>query len=837
MNISSPQIILSFSRSEINKLFGGLPRNPTPKPTTFQSSEQNNVNINYNDVIELEESVIVGDPNYISVDEIDLADQNSSELFVLKNNSNLLSFTHKHSTESGYVITLEVVDPSNDFEKRFVSTSPIEDLIDSSLFRDNQKFGNPFAEDIENLINSNSRPTLQQKVSKARAKEFNNRFQEATQNPKVLYLAYGIGTNTNLWSGPHIVSLIGANITFVEGLKVLTLEFIPSPNAFDIINERKGVFNSDGLKNFNFLGLTIGVEAQSKTLAWDSSENKFKYQPSFGSLGARSGDTGETNIDGLNIHRILCDIVKDLVYKVTGNPNIIVLLPDINKICKANIEERIFNPDTLGIVPNPNTNSAVEQKERAEVAIQASNTIRASAVRRLRELAAAFDLICYETVDQNAKESTQKTDNPTVQYYREVLEFEDFKERQEDYIENLKISFGKIIKQKNFLPNPKEALLDIINKISQYSSNFGMEFRFIYETNVELIEFWVNQNNDLWTFGDSQLTLDKTKPFIILGDYGLIKNFLYGNIENLDSTPNTNEQSSISPQILNPLDKYIGTTAYTESVNNLVTPKIDISLGDFGDIYQIPEAFKLEQTDVDKFKNYNIPVFRLNTENSNVLELNIKKNNIYFSILQTVASKELSRIAGNTLRGALPDKYRKLDFADEEAVIQYIRSRLVSQGVYEGQMPIINKVIRESLSINATSDQKAEEYASILANKYKTIIDNPTLKFYLDQTLAKNPLTIYYDLLTECYKRGLFEIDITVLPSFYLSNTYTLGKVVLLLVNDTKIINSKREKHFNFGNFISGLYIIQGYSHEIDSSNCVSRLKLIRLPLAGLNQQ
>jgi len=249
---------------------------------------------------------------------------------------------------------LVLIDPTNDFETRFFTDNVVRNVAGWS----HQRVDNPHSSALAKKMNEDTIHSL----SKIKENKFYSQLAQEYQDHygnKEIFIAYGIGNNLDLWSGPHRVRLTGADIS-VKGAKKITLDFTPDENTIQIGN-RRGAYNEK--VNINLAGLVMRYSGESRPINFIGSGDRYMYNPlnwlDMTNAYARNvGAARAENVEALagtnlhntvemlkdfDIHSLVVDTLRSYIQKATGNPNVIVLLPNINIICRQFLESASKN--------------------------------------------------------------------------------------------------------------------------------------------------------------------------------------------------------------------------------------------------------------------------------------------------------------------------------------------------------------------------------------------------------------------------------------------------------------------------------------------------------------
>ena len=146
-----------------------------------------------------------------------LKDNKDTWLFQNLGNPNFISLNHTIGTDKNVSMTLEFLDPKNEFEERFMQTS-FPQKIDSFFNLDGAN--ESLAEIGKIETDSENYKTLKSEASKKLIKEFSEGIVEASQSfqsqerkfgQNRFVVAYGVGQDLRTWAGPFVGLLIGAD--------------------------------------------------------------------------------------------------------------------------------------------------------------------------------------------------------------------------------------------------------------------------------------------------------------------------------------------------------------------------------------------------------------------------------------------------------------------------------------------------------------------------------------------------------------------------------------------------------------------------------------------------
>jgi hypothetical protein len=784
--------------------------------------------------------------------------EEDSDLVLFNNvsNPNFISLTHNFKGEKTE-IKLEFIDPNSEFEKRLI-TGNISELL-SSVFK--------------NEAPGSYHPTETAEVEKAKqgTEEYSN-FYNAYMKAMIekagetrLYIAYGVGENTDYWAGPLICTLQSINIT-IKGNRKFTMTLVPIEHGLGPDN-RTGLFtnqahlNLEGLSYiikgksavFDFANLLQGTVDDS--LFWIDDQRPRVYQSELYDLGAvpdgvdkglaketeqqrsaqflaRSQTAAAKLTQDLDFHLIITDVIRDYIRKVTRNPNVIVLLPDLNVILADFIQETANN--NAQVFQDPTTGPLVLTPEEQELfSIYASvvdneDSYRLNRIPWLffyavaRSVLESFD-INFEAINRS---TWNRTALPPPEFaVEEDKQFNNYQERTEKYVLD-QLFFASLITSDRKIPNHKETLQKLIDNI--WKSSKGRDYgKFVlsnfFESDLNLLTYWEEINSP--AFGGAR-DFTSNKSAVIFGDRELIKQYLYGVLDD-DVTLGIP---------LHPLDAACFHKSYRKEVRDITRKGIQ-EIGPFGDPTYLPDDFMHVENELvvnpqlkKDLRERNIPVFRYNTSNPNVSEIKFKFSPEYFAEMSVAIQKQIERRAANNFGGIINSRYSQLNLSEPNDVIAYITSRHLQLGKEpQVQDTIIEELKTRFEGVADDANIDPEEHAKAYYALYRELLNDPDKPIIqVAQLVDADPVRVVADMAEQLYRNAL-QMEITTLPAYYLSNYSKLGTPVLLLAQDGAVMQTKTNRSTILDSFFSGLYTLVGWSHKITSTGAISQLNLIKM--------
>ena len=813
-------------------------------------------------------------------------------LFNNVSNPNFVSFEHELNNGGGFKMTLSFIDPKGEFERRFLTDNPAR------------------------LISSITNPDIE--TTKAAIKDPNRQLRESLQQftePQIktikdsltkdlgtrdFFVAYGVGDNLSLWSGPHRAILANADIS-VEGARKITITLVPTLSPLDISN-RRGAFNEE--VNLNFYGLKVRFSGDGRAIDLDSPTryDPIKYLEEYKQKEDVSRFRGETRealtnlgfdevvkqVEKYDFHCMVVDAIRNYVQKATNSKNVIVLLPNLNVVCRQAILDAALNYNTATTPPPEDDRiDAGSFFRRARGAPEpqdltyyygAEAVARGDELNFVREVLESFGMQLYEITERGTRQPSP-LGGGGVAYYQDVERATHPDDRFIEYASNT-VYYPSINAVENNIPDHVQVLSKVfnaINKLSRSSQKISIRDLGMTETQTDLLKIWGDEGiKESWTFGGyDHFSEDSTA--IIVGDDALIKQYLYAkvNVQNKEEVvqklksfskkakirqglvdANTDakiaahrigldneirneiEDSNtaiLSQMPLHPLDRAVLTDSkYNRRVKEATAIIPESSIGPFGDISYYPDTFSLQDEEFDslvekEIKKAAIPVFRYNTQNPNVLNLNFKFGGMYLGGLKLGYQKKAERLASRVAEGVFETELADFPVRGIGSAVAYLQGKGFSNNMGDEEQKALiellaNKIspdLVESLGVN-NEQEAALHFAALLLSQQE---NNLRGVIELDQYLSDTPINIFSDMVNDLYRKANM-MSITTLPMFHVSNNSHLNSRCVVLAQDQNISQSIKPDRTLMNRFFSGLYKFVGFKHTISTSDVVSEFVL-----------
>ena len=499
-------------------------------------------------------------------------DAKDAMLFSNVGNPNFEAFEHSLGAgTNSQKMTLTIIDPKQEFEKRFLSDNILRDAVGyfPPLHREQGDIGPRAAPAPLNL-------------TPFEIGEWKTYLKRLYAN-KFFYFAYGVGLNVDQWAGPHVMKLINADVTIQEARRI-TLEFAPIERSIRG-QDRRGPYGE--LVDIHMGGLLNTVLGRSGEIDFkEYTDGGTVYERKVGSeeghrIPAGEGEAGDTDIvdrldeekellsvaltklgkqrvagfvETADMHLILTDLIRDYIQKATGNMNVIVLLPNINYIARDFIDDAYKNFETPSTTPAPAPPLPVpftgthgpEPEPQPEPPDLTFGQFYKTFHFMLNEFGIQLarvksrEIIPVPEGGMTSDSSEEETTLPSPVTYPWDPAGATPETTSGDFMENWIYRAQRTQSATGRLPNHSAAIFGFTDKLKKIvESVFKINVFYAAETNLDIIQFWSEQKDKARTLyggigleylfgGNGEFNL--SNPVIIFGDKALIANFLYGRI-------------------------------------------------------------------------------------------------------------------------------------------------------------------------------------------------------------------------------------------------------------------------------------------------------------------
>ena len=859
-------------------------------------------------------------------------------LFNSESNPNFISFEHDNGMSPGMKMKLVFIDPKGEFENRYLSDSMLDNMAG---------YGYAPEEKQPSILTSRKNKQMKEGLSEY-PKEYIDDFRKqytAVHGTKEIYVAYGTGDNLDLWSGPHRTVLQAADIS-VKGARKITLTL--TPTARPVIMGQNGT--SKPIKFNRLLDVEyhnpyiLGTKEHLEHLrAWQAVRDEPK-QPPYDPLEYLNHHVGKpgiqefteettqildklgysdlaSNIGDFDLHSMVVDTLRNYIQTATSNSNVIVLLPNINVICRKIIDELAKNARVAstqaGQVAEYKANPGAHAANQVE--INFGNHKQAREVGKKAEFVKDFlgkVGIQLESINPILKLANSVLAQAEKLKFMSVEKAKTANERFNKLYTDL-AHFASLEKSSSKgIPDHMSVVQGVITGINELSKGeYNISLTQFNETDINVLNHWAKTGAKYFPLFGGYHKFNNKQEAIIIGDSALIKDYLYAEINleeeeaetaalkdksaaakaaqiksftsrlfnsveavppepdpfalafvNPDGTEfNADEreaaqaaydeatasraaeaasvkqasQEALRARVLqiplHPLDRQILTqTSYNKPLKVILYPDIPSNNleGSFGNISDVPDEFgysNFSEEEKGFIKQKEISIFRYNTTNPNVLDLNFKFGGVYFGQLEMGFQKMVNRRASNVATGVLPQGTGSFPITTPGDAAAFLRMNNYTNNTGSEDREKLLQELTRRMSPELAASVKSDPTlgANFIANKLDEAQEND-LQGYIDigQMLPGNPNQLMTEFAEDMYREAL-NLNITTLPSFHLSKA-VLGFPCVLFAQDQTILQSQQPTRTPLNSFFSGLYKVMGYKHTINATTCKSEFKLTK---------
>ena len=445
-------------------------------------------------------------------------------------NLQVLEFIHQYAYSDGVNMRIKLVDPSRQFEKRILAQNVGEDLASYAINYTGEaahrkpdpnyqhKIQN--ADSLMKKLNELVPPQGQEII----AKEVERLEKVKTENnTKVLYVMYGLGSNPHSWSGPHAMTLSWAELLPEQGSRQIRLNLAGIPNSVSPTHRKNSYGKDTSMDSSNLL-----ISGFSKRFegVFSRSFSPTKSEPR--GIGIEEFSLVQEFSQFVDLHLVVTDVIKDFVAKATGNPSVIVLLPNLNFI---------LGPLFYKILQEVDWNSSYQRSDKATFVKKTMSAVD----KILKEL--SINLQKYPAIIKDRVPISRSVTAGKIARFADP-EFVIPHPGHTDFWATVHSTQGD--SEHGISLSPKTKLKNIFDMINYHSiERFTGVYNVVAETDTAIIDLWKSlgdlgtteaeqdlgystPNKTFESLIDQGLSKKITNPAVLVGSLSMINNFLYG---------------------------------------------------------------------------------------------------------------------------------------------------------------------------------------------------------------------------------------------------------------------------------------------------------------------
>lgn len=651
------------------------------------------------------------------------------------------------------------------------------------------------------------------------------------------YFYYGLRDDPNQWTGPVAAQMVNARYNYAaeNGKKSIELEFATTFNfpAFSKLALDKRGFLST-LKTPIRLCQVINPETITGNYSLNSSQIATK-----------------------GLHLCVKNVITDYIRSCTTQDiNVVILLPDIEKIISQIAIDYFSTYETSTVNPNPFKLNAL--KTDAYIKMYQDMGFSVSRLNR-------GDIESFNTTNNiNELGAPLKLKNTTIGNYSvgygsDALSFyESTKELKgnnsifvglslkKDLTESFKKPLERLISGMSNKISPNQICLEIIDNLE-----FVKEFK-KYCKGVGL-----NSYSDV---------INEKMPIVVFGDKYLIEKYLYGKkyyeLQNIlerrerTQSKNINEGLSYEDRLTKYASEAKTANNYLHYIDNIIfSDKYIINLASkwflkkenvaatnnfstfpYGD-YTLTDTTRLN------LKKASIPIFKSGVTESNVLNIDLNLNDYYFAMLRSVwQSKDTLNLIHNS-NGSKINQDQLSSFITSGS----LEDLKVKVGITNMSIPApdslelgqVFKVLLEDSKFLSLSEKEKEssinDIVMFLAQQLEQRRVDPStsaplqssgkIKIIVGSHENVNPYLQYLTMFSKVVNNAFLGY-VKTLPIFYLSGPANSLPPIILLLEETNVPPYNR-KNFITRSF-NGMWSILGYKHTISNDELSSEFWIVK---------
>lgn len=758
-------------------------------------------------------------------------------------NSNLIDFEMNYGMgREGNTFILRFVETGSLFELQFLNKDVYTEVI-SKILLENSQNKNKNQNEID-LTNELADITT-----------------SSTDNSRDIFISFGVGDKIDDWAGPFIGVLTKSNFTLTDsGVREITLEFT----------------NQEGKLKRNELE---GSRQKNIYSIFD------KYTTLYKNKRIKLGFEVNVPYDSIfseYIHNKITELLTLYIYSIinkadtkTPNKNVIILIPSLKNLFEKTVSKDAVKYGTvesdainkiglLGYKKFVDENVIKQLQQELKEIIEYKN-IELKAAQRTLEIINRNDLISiYRSWSQ---ESSRMAFNA-----RRILEDvpRNIDVIQKEYDEKITKLASLVIKldlNDSVKTNPSEFSPDYFSPLSKFNSGLKNQYErakegamnyeptFLVENDLRILKLWE----------ENGFIQDKTKPAFIFGDSDMIEDLLYvsKSFSNTTAAEFITNKEFISEIDYNTFCK--NKQKYRMQMYSLL--KANRKSPSFGEMRGGRDDLALSEFNkyLIEFKDYqDIPIFRHNISNPNVLSISINNDTSYLDVYSMgYAQKNIISYISDPTKLNKEFNFDFVEFINQqnkvargETNIETLKGDVAFKNLYITARLIVSKDPKAQSDINKIYNiikdllgSKSYLIKTLKNNEFENLMKEPDsnknkkailIAFEVYKNFNKN-LTPVIQLLNQqelvAFEKDTFDrltrtaqnIELKTIPWFSI-NGYVAGQQCIL-IGLSNIIGAKQRTEA----FYTGLYTINAYRHVITPQEMYSEFNLIKHPVSQAN--
>ena len=687
-----------------------------------------------------------------------------------KGDGTLISFAHEFgggtgSKGPGLRFSMRIVDQDNYFLNSLFS-SRYEDYIartKNALTDELKEEAKDAAKETRaEQKNSQNPNTIVQSYDLLYEQEVSERLRRAVKTNTNFYVTYGIGPNNQYWAGPFLCTLSNGVYEEQDGLVIFNLEFVGSKSIRSV---------DQTLTNSPQAASVTSEDILFAEVDWDiENDINIEFNPLY-----------------KTVHLAVEPLINNYCKNVLGYSNVLLCYRDFG------IGAHYYTPVT-GRQSTVESVSSIQEFEF--LGIQATGSLSEQNIYRGQGLAGGT-----YTVELNRVDFAPNND------FIEVTDASYPGTRRTNDISIKLTADGS---------NPDDAFRPIVNLLSNISDLPNIEELVdpvaVLENDVEIVQHIYDTYNGILP---GYIT-DPNQPVLIIGENALIQHVIYGKPvadESLISEKMVGPENTVVKKVYNTRDK---NKTFFQSRKDR---RPYVSIFD-EEAPVVPEDFALPQEVSNKIREFNIPVFRMNTQNANVLSLTANSDAFLISTIGQVSRQLMisaTRNASQTQANLLHSQKQANQMISK--IVGYLSKAYQLSNVNNAYSVLSNAIVGDP-----DFQSMAGDLANlILAPDSALVGPNP-----LTTGTSSSSLIAYLYNFFKLFSSQHTAIIRTV-PHFNFSDTSLLGDNCILfkninrsLMGDPSVTNS----------IYTGVWVITGFKHVISGDDAYSEFSIIKKPFS-----